>query len=152
MSGHLRRYAGRLSTMPFTVAVNAVVGTVDPGIAVVLLSIEVWPTRTVLHLAARQDKTTDALDVEYQAAFEAWHASGRRERPTGLLASMLYVEMPLNLGDEAGTEFKLVQAHVGGQPTRWSSSRVYEPAPIGTLTVNPEGASGRESVRIPLMS
>jgi hypothetical protein len=130
------------------VAVNTDIGTVGPGIVAVLLAVEMWPSRIVLHVAAQQSAVTDRLEADRRTEFDAWAASGASGRPPEDPACVLHDELHIRLEDEAGTEFRVMAAQVGGDHSEWSSTVVYEPAPTGTLTLLIDSNTGRQAVRI----
>lgn len=71
---------------------DADVGTLDPGVSVVLLSFEIWTSRIVLHIAAQHSDLADAIQVGVASGFDARVATGaigglRGTRPGALRGS-----------------------------------------------------------------
>ena len=139
-----------MSQRPVAIGVNSEVGSVGEGVTVLLLSVEVWSSRVVLHLAARENTVTRALLADWQAVFDAWAQSGAHGPPPADPARVLHEQLSVSLDDEAGHSFELSAAQYGGQGTQWSATQVYPCAPKGHLTLTFDSKSERQTIVIPL--
>ncbi|MBE2316687.1 hypothetical protein DVA67_011935 [Solirubrobacter sp. CPCC 204708] len=111
--------------------------------------IEVWLERVTLRsdavavaLRAQQNDATRTLDSRYEAVFEAWAEMAQKDRQRGRKLSgqppaqpgEWLAEIPLHLGDDAGTKYRPVKRQAAGTGTEWEATWVFSPAPAERAT------------------
>lgn len=125
------------------------------GLTVVLVSVELWTSGVVLHLAGLRGAVTDELDVEYQAAMAHWvtlaeeaQASGSRV-PAPHAPGERLLRLPLTVADDVGTRYEPVSRQGGASGSEWRSQWQLTPgvpADATRLRFGVERAGGEGSV------
>jgi hypothetical protein len=128
------------------------------GIEIALISVELWPSRLVVRLAALPNEISDERRREHEVEFERWGkirvergkaaAGDPPEGPGTTLLRPLEIEVE----DDAGTIYMPRSGNTGGSGSEWHGDWFFTadmPRSVGRLTVRvttPEG----ETATVPL--
>jgi hypothetical protein len=138
-------------------------GDVD-GITVVLMLIELWPSRLLLALEAQQNQLTDALDAAFDQEWKAYErrwvedraaAETEDRRPPQQPSVSRLGGLPLSVADDVGTRYHAIGMATGG-PHPWRSQWRLEPGVPPSANVLrialEDGASEKECLELALPS
>jgi hypothetical protein len=136
--------------MPRSWAINQVVGTVGAGIEVILLSVESWPSRLVLSLAARHNETTQKLTSEWHGHLDEWRKSGFDGQPPKDPSTVLLQDLGVTVRDPTNHRYALVGCHAGGQDNEWAATRIFTRGPATrNIVLCFNSVSGSREILIP---
>jgi hypothetical protein len=118
-----------------TVTVRALPRVVSPieqlferaGIAIALISVELWPKRVVVRLAALPSPVMDVQEREHELALEEWAAVRRAEgegkeqagSPPEQPGTRLLGGLQIAVEDDAGTTYRPRSSNTGGSGSEW---------------------------------
>ena len=128
-----------------------VISPVEPlfrrdGIDIALISVELWPSRVVVRLAALPSETTDREQRRHEAEFEQW---GKRLVEAGKDAAGDPPEQPgtrllgslqIAVEDDAGRTYTFRSGNTGGSGSEWHGDWFF--------TVDAPPAAGRLTARV----
>lgn len=109
-------------------------GEVD-GITIVIMRVELWPSRLMLRLEALQNQRTDALDAAFDTEWKAWESRWVHNRAAAEADDVPPPEQPsvsrfsgllLSVADDVGTRYHTIGRATGG-PHPWRSEWRLEP-------------------------
>ena len=124
-------------------------GEVD-GITILLMRVELWRSRLILRLEARQNRRTDELDASFDIECKRWESRWVERRVEAEAEDVPVPEQPsvsrfgglaLSVADDVGTRYHSTARATGG-PDPWRSEWRLEPgvpASARVLTVALEG-------------
>lgn len=136
-----------MSNEPLAVAINEPAGLIAPGAAVILLSAEFWPDRLVLRLGVT-GHAVGSIDADWQRRYDEWTNGGNRGSPPKDPASALVEDVDIAVSDTHGAVADEVASSAGGDWFQWSASRVFRPAPEGSVRVTIRTTSGKREVTV----
>lgn len=137
-----------MEKLPWAWAANTVVGRVSDGIAVGLLSVEVWPNRVVMHLAAYADDRTRELSARWHAQLATWKQTRQGAPPRDPSVTLLD-ELDVQVQDEFGTRYARSVGTAGGEEGEWSSTLYFPGNVAGPLILTFTSRSGTTHVTVP---
>jgi hypothetical protein len=130
-------------SFPYVVAPNMIVGETRSGIAIKLLSVELWETRLVIRLGAIEDGETAAAELEFRTALSIWDRQGGGKRPPAPDFALMGADaMPVIVAADNGEGYDFGAAQVGGDHRAWSAEWIFEPGvsdAVRRLTVSVGG-------------
>jgi hypothetical protein len=116
------------------------------GIEIALISVELWPSRLVVRLAALPGERTDREQRRHGAEFEAWGkrlvAEGRAAAgdPPEDPGTRLLARLRITVDDGAGRTYTPRSGHTGGSGSEWHGDWFF--------TVDARPGDGRLTIRV----
>ena len=134
--------------LPRAIAMNRLVGSVAPGIDVVLLSVEIWTDRIGIRLAGT-GTAADERQRQWNAETEQWASAGHAGPPPADPSTALIDGLSVDLADAGGTVFRRVVASAGGEWTAWEACLVFTPgARNGRVRISLDCGGQRTSIDV----
>ncbi len=102
----------------------------------VVMRVELWTSRLILRLDARQKKLTDALDAAFDSEYKAYDKRWVEHRAAAEAEDLQMPEqpsvprlrgLPLSVMDDVGTRYHAIGTAIGGSEHRWRSEWRLEP-------------------------
>jgi hypothetical protein len=133
-------------------------------VTVVLTRVELWASRLILRLEARQSALTDALDATFDTEWKAWERTWVEDRATAEADDLpppewpsvpRLSELPLSVADDVGTRYHAIGMSTGGSEHRWRSEWRLEPeVPLSAAVLRialEDGAPARDASSSPCL-
>ena len=120
-------------------------------IEIALISVELWPQRVVVRLAALPNEITEEQQRLYESEFEGW-GRGASGDPPEQPGTRLLEPLEVAVEDDAGTAYAPVSGNTGGTGSEWHGDWFFGaevPESVERLTVR-VSAPGGETANVEL--